>query len=84
MGGGMIAPQNAFDHCAQTLRRRKLKLADFQYQSMKHKKDIFGSLGYPVLPQQRVCQGVLEIFLSYRSICFLIMKFLKFSKVNLT
>ena len=25
-------------------------------------KLIFGSLGYPVLPWQRVCQGVLEIF----------------------
>ena len=28
-GGGMMAPQNVFDHCAQTLRRRKLKLGDF-------------------------------------------------------
>ena len=27
-GGGMMAP-NIFDHCAQTLRRRKLRLADF-------------------------------------------------------
>ena len=26
-----MAPQNVFDHCAQTLRRRKLKLSDFQY-----------------------------------------------------
>ena len=25
---GMMAPQNVFDHCAQTLRRRKLKLGD--------------------------------------------------------
>ena len=39
------------------------------------KKVIFGSLGYPVLPWQRVCQGVLEIFWSYRSICFRITKF---------
>ena len=39
------------------------------------KKVIFGCLGYPVLPWQRVCQGVLEIFWSYRSICFLITKF---------
>ena len=39
------------------------------------KKVIFGSLGYPVLLWQRVCQGELEIFLSYRSICFLIAKF---------
>ena len=27
--GGMMAPQNVFDHCAQTLRKRKLKLGDF-------------------------------------------------------
>ena len=27
--GAMKAPQNVFDHCAQTLRRRKLKLGDF-------------------------------------------------------
>ena len=29
------------------------------------KKVIFGSLGYLVLPWQRVCQGVLEIFWSF-------------------
>ena len=29
LGGGHDAPQNVFDHCAQTLRRRKLKLGDF-------------------------------------------------------
>ena len=28
-GGGMMAPQNVFAHCAQTVRRRKLKLGDF-------------------------------------------------------
>ena len=28
-GGGMMAPQNVFDHCSQTLWRRKLKLGDF-------------------------------------------------------
>ena len=27
--GGMVVPQNVFDHCAQMLRRRKLKLGDF-------------------------------------------------------
>ena len=27
--GGMIVPQNVVDHCAETLRRRKLKLCDF-------------------------------------------------------
>ena len=27
--GGMMAPKNVFDHCAQTCRRRKLKLGDF-------------------------------------------------------
>ena len=29
MGGGMMAPQNVFNHCAQTLRRRKLEFGDF-------------------------------------------------------
>ena len=28
-GGGMMTSQNVFDHCAQTLRRRKLKLGEF-------------------------------------------------------
>ena len=28
-GGAMMAPQNVFDHCAQKLWRRKLKLGDF-------------------------------------------------------
>ena len=34
MGGGHDAPppkKNVFEHCAQTLRRRKLKLGDFSY-----------------------------------------------------
>ena len=38
---GMIAPQNVFDHYAQTLRRRKLKLADFNILSMEHQKSYF-------------------------------------------
>ena len=38
---GMMAPQNAFDHCAQMLRRSKLKLCDFSYQSMEHQKSYF-------------------------------------------
>ena len=29
MVGGMMAPQNVFDHCAKTRRRRRLKLGDF-------------------------------------------------------
>ena len=28
-GGGHDAPKNVFDHCTQTLRKRKLKLGDF-------------------------------------------------------
>ena len=28
-GGRMMAPQDVFDHSAQTLRRRRLKLGDF-------------------------------------------------------
>ena len=46
MGGGHDGPQNVFDHCAQALRRRKLKLGDLKVS----KKVIFGSLGYLVLP----------------------------------
>ena len=29
LGGVMMTPQNVFDHCAQTPRRRKLKFGDF-------------------------------------------------------
>ena len=59
MGGGLMAPQNAFDHHAQMHKRRKPNPCEFQYQPMWHqKKVIFGSLGYPVLPRQQVCQGV--------------------------
>ena len=58
-----MAPQNVSGHCAQTLRRRKLKLGDtFNINLFSIKKVIFGSLGYPVLPWQRVCQAVFEIF----------------------
>ena len=61
--GGMMGPQNVFDHCAQTLRRRELKLGDFLILIyLASRKVIFGSLGYPALPWQRICQGVLEIF----------------------
>ena len=35
-----------------------------------------------MLPWQPVCQGVLEIFSSYRSICFVIAEVEKFSKVK--
>ena len=57
----MMAPQNVFDHCVlEMLRRRKLKLGDLIY--LASKKVIVGSLGYLVLPWQRVSQGVLEIF----------------------
>ena len=45
------------------------------FLSAGQKKISFGSLGYPVLPWQRVCHWALEIFWSYRSICFLIRKF---------
>ena len=31
MGGGHDGPKNVFNHCAETLRRRKLKLCDFYY-----------------------------------------------------
>ena len=40
-GRGPSCPQNVFDHCAQTLKRRKLKLGDFYYQSMDHQRKYF-------------------------------------------
>ena len=39
--GGHDGPQNVFDHRAQTHRRRKLKLSDFQYQPLQHQKKLF-------------------------------------------
>ena len=50
-------------------------MATFNSNLFSIKKVNFGSLGYPVLPWQRVCQRVLEIFCTYRSICLLITKF---------
>ena len=44
----MMAPENVFDHCAQRLRRRKLKLGDFLILiNLASENIIFGSLGYP-------------------------------------
>ena len=62
MGWGHDGSQNVFAHCAQTLTRRKLKLGDFNIDVCNIQKVSFGSLGYPALSLQRVCQGVLEIF----------------------
>ena len=45
-------------------------LVTFNINLFSIKKVIFGSPGYPALPWQRVCQGVLEIFWSYRSHMF--------------
>ena len=39
-GGGMMAPQNVFDHCAQTLRRRK-NLVTFNINLCSIKKSYF-------------------------------------------
>ena len=36
-----MAPQNVFDHCAQTLWRRKLKFGDFNINLWSIKKVIF-------------------------------------------
>ena len=37
-----MAPQNVFDHCALTLKRRKLKLGDFfKYLSMEYQEELF-------------------------------------------
>ena len=38
-----MVPQNIFDHCAQTLSRRKLKYCDFNINIQSIKKVIFGS-----------------------------------------
>ena len=48
--GGHVGPQNVFDHCPQTLKRRMLKLGDLILIYVASKKVIFGSLGYPALP----------------------------------
>ena len=42
----MMTPQNVFDHCAQTLKRRILNLGDFNINLLSIKKVIVGSLGY--------------------------------------
>ena len=76
IGGGGIMPPGMF---LTTVLKRLGEEAETLWRLIliygASKEVIFGSLGYPVLPQQRVCQGVLEIFWSYRSICFLIPKF---------
>ena len=36
-----MTPQNVFDHCAQTLRMRKLKLGDFNINLCSSKKCYF-------------------------------------------
>ena len=52
MGGmGHDGPQNVFDHCAQMLKKRKLKLCELLILIYgASRKVIFGSLGNPVLP----------------------------------
>ena len=57
-------------------------LLTFNINLFSIKNVIFGYLGYPVLPWQRVYQGVLEIFWSDRSIFFLITKFETFLEVK--
>ena len=52
MGGGalMASQKNVFDHCAETLWNRKLKLSDFLILIYgASRKVIFNSLSYPVL-----------------------------------
>ena len=39
-----------------------IELRNFYRIYGSSEKAIFGSLGYPLLPWQRVCQGVLKIF----------------------
>ena len=73
MGGGAWWPAKMFlTTVPKRVRGGSWNLVTF---NINIEKLIFGSLGYPALPWQRVCQGVLEIFWSYRSICFLITKF---------
>ena len=75
MGGAWWPPTCFWPLCRNALEEESATwwLLILMYGASK--KVLFGSLGYPVLPWRRVCQGVLEIFWSYCSICFLITKF---------
>ena len=73
MGGAIMAPQNVFwPLCPNALEEEAETWWLLRLAYGTSKKVIFSCLGYPVLPWKRVCQGVLEICWSYRSICFLI------------
>ena len=48
--GGMMAPQNVFDHCVETPWSMKMKLLTFNINLWRIRKIIVSMLGYPVLP----------------------------------
>ena len=63
MGRGHDGPTKLFlTTVPKRLAGGSSNLVTFNINICSIKKVIFGSLGYPVLPWQRVCQGVLEIF----------------------
>ena len=73
--GDHDGPQNVFDHFAQTLKRRKLKLVAFNINLWSIKKSHFW---FPRLSGVTIAtslSGNTQDFLGYRSLCFLTMKF---------
>ena len=58
----MMAPKMFLITVPKRLGRGSWNLVTININLFSIKKSYFGSLGYPVLPWQRVCQGVLEIF----------------------
>ena len=59
--GGMMSPKMFLTTVPKRLGGGSWNLVTFNINLFSIKKVLLGSLGYPVLPQQRVCQGVLEI-----------------------
>ena len=57
-----IKPMMFLTTVPKRLGRGSLNLVTFNINLFSIKKVIFGSLCYPLLPWQRVCQGVVEIF----------------------
>ena len=58
----MMAPKMFLTTVPKRLEGGSCNLVTYNINLFSIKKVIFGSLGYPALPWQRVCQGVLEIF----------------------
>ena len=61
-GGGADGPQNVLDHCAQTLRWRKLKLGDFNINLYSIKKSYFWFPGLSGATMATSLSGSTRIF----------------------